>query len=332
MIISRTPLRISFAGGGTDLSAFYKLHPGAVTSTAINKYIYVTVNKKFDDRIRVSYSSTEIVDHVDDLRHGLVREAMKLTGLDKGVEITTIADIPSRGTGLGSSSSLTVGLLNALYAYQGILKSRQTLAKEACKIEIEILGEPIGKQDQFIAAYGGIQHIQFNPDESVYVDPVICSPKTKRNLESHMLIFYTGITRKASKILTKQIKNTEKKTMNLINMKELSEKVRDSICSNKIKEVGKYLNDGWLYKKELASGISNPVIEKYYEKAVKAGALGGKILGAGGGGFLLIFCELEYHKKVKQAMKDLPLVPIKLEPQGSKIIYVEDQYFSARDS
>jgi D-glycero-alpha-D-manno-heptose-7-phosphate kinase len=147
-----------------------------------------------------------------------------------------------------------------------------------------------------------------------------------------MLLFYTGITRKAKKILTKQIKNTEKKTMNLINMKELSEKVRDSICSNKIKEVGKYLNDGWLYKKELASGISNPVIEKYYEKAVKAGASGGKILGAGGGGFLLIFCEPEYQKKVKQAIKDLPLVSIKLEPQGSKIIYVEDQYFSARDS
>jgi len=332
MIISRTPLRISFAGGGTDLAAFYKLRQGAVTSTAINKYIYVTINKKFDNRIRVSYSSTEIVDHVDDLRHGLVREAMKLTGLDQGVEITTIADIPSRGTGLGSSSSLTVGLLNALYAYQGILKSRHTLANEACKIEIEILGEPIGKQDQFIAAYGGIQHIQFNPDESVYVDPVICSPKTKQNLENHMLLFYTGITRKASKILTKQIENTEKKTKNLIKMKELSEKVRDSICSNKIKQVGKYLNDGWLYKRELASGISNPIIDKYYQKALKAGALGGKILGAGGGGFLLIFCEPKYHEMVKKAVKDLPLVPIKLEPQGSKIIYVEDQYFSARHS
>jgi len=295
MIISRTPLRISFAGGGTDLSAFYKNQPGAVTSTAINKYLYVTINKKFDNRIRVSYSKTENVDHVDDLHHGLVREAMKLTGLDRGVEITTIADIPSRGTGLGSSSSLTVGLLNALYAYQGIMRSRQTLANEACQIEIDILGEPIGKQDQYIAAYGGIQYIQFNPDESVYVDPVICSPKTKLALEKHMLLFYTGITRKASKILTKQIKNTGKKSENLKKMKELSEKVRDSICKNKVNDVGKYLHRGWLYKKELANGISNPIIDEYYEKALSVGALGGKILGAGGGGFLLIFCELKNH-------------------------------------
>jgi len=328
MIISRTPLRISFAGGGTDLSAFYKNQPGAVTSTAINKYLYVTINKKFDNRIRVSYSKTENVDHVDDLHHGLVREAMKLTGLDRGVEITTIADIPSRGTGLGSSSSLTVGLLNALYAYQGIMRSRQTLANEACQIEIDILGEPIGKQDQYIAAYGGIQHIQFNPDESVYVDPVICSPKTKLALEKHMLLFYTGITRKASKILTKQIKNTGKKSENLKKMKELSEKVRDSICKNKVNDVGKYLHRGWLYKKELANGISNPIIDEYYEKALSVGALGGKILGAGGGGFLLIFCELKNQERVKMALKELPVVPIKLEPQGSKIIYVEDKFNS----
>jgi len=328
MIISRTPLRISFAGGGTDLSAFYKNQPGAVTSTAINKYLYVTINKKFDNRIRVSYSKTENVDHVDDLHHGLVREAMKLTGLDRGVEITTIADIPSRGTGLGSSSSLTVGLLNALYAYQGVMRSRQTLANEACQIEIDILGEPIGKQDQYIAAYGGIQYIQFNPDESVYVDPVICSPKTKLALEKHMLLFYTGITRKASKILTKQIKNTGKKSENLKKMKELSEKVRDSICKNKVNDVGKYLHRGWLYKKELANGISNPIIDEYYVKALSVGALGGKILGAGGGGFLLIFCELKNQERVKMALKELPVVPIKLEPQGSKIIYVEDKFNS----
>lgn len=324
MIISRTPLRISFAGGGTDLSAFYKLQSGAVTSTAINKYIYVTVNKKFDDQIRVSYSKTEIVDHVDELKHGLVREAMKLTGLDRGIEITTIADIPSRGTGLGSSSTLTVGLLNALYAYNGILKSRESLASEACKIEIEILGEPIGKQDQYIAAYGGIQHIQFNPDESVYVDPVICTPKTKENLENHLLLFYTGITRKARKILTKQIRNTEKKTENLVKMRELSEKVRDCICRGRLAEFGKSLHQGWLYKRELASGITNPAINDYYEKAIEAGAAGGKILGAGGGGFLLIFCKPQLHSKVKRSIKDLKLVPFKLEPQGSKIIYVED--------
>jgi D-glycero-alpha-D-manno-heptose-7-phosphate kinase len=326
MIISRTPLRISFAGGGTDLAAFYKKHTGAVTSTAIKKYIYVTVNKKFDDRIRVSYSKTEIVDHVDELKHGLVREAMKLTGLDKGIEITTIADIPSRGTGLGSSSTLTVGLLNALYAYNGVLKSRESLASEACKIEIEHLGEPIGKQDQYIAAYGGIQHIQFNPDESVYVDPVICTPETKYNLEKHMMLFYTGITRKASTILTKQIENTEKKAENLMKMKVLSEVVRDCICKGNITEFGKNLNQGWLYKRELASGITNPEIDEYYNKALKAGALGGKILGAGGGGFLLMICKPNLQAKVKNALKDLILIPIRLEPQGSKIIYVEDSY------
>jgi D-glycero-alpha-D-manno-heptose-7-phosphate kinase len=324
MIISRTPLRISFAGGGTDLAAFYKDQPGAVTSTAINKYIYVTINKRFDDTIRVGYSKTEIVNYVDELNHGLVREAMKLTGINNGVEITTIADIPSRGTGLGSSSSLTVGLLNALYAFQGIMKSRLTLAKEACKIEIEILGEPIGKQDQYIAAYGGIQHIQFNPDESVYVDPVICTTWTKQQLGKHILLFYTGITRKASTILTKQIENTKKKMENLIKLKELSEKVRDHMRDENIEGVGKCLHEGWLLKRELASGISNITINEYYQKALSAGAWGGKVLGAGGGGFLMIFCPPENQDKVISVLSDLKCLPIKLEPQGSKIIYVED--------
>ncbi len=324
MIISRTPLRISFAGGGTDLAAFYKQNTGAVTSTAIDKYIYVTINKKFDDRIRVSYSKTEIVNHIDELKHGLVREAMKLTGIDSGVEITTIADIPSRGTGLGSSSTLTVGLLNALYAYQGILKSRQTLAREACKIEIEALGEPIGKQDQYIAAFGGIQHIQFNSDESVYVDPVICTPTTKATLERYMLLFYTGITRKAGSILKKQIKNTKNKHEILMKMKDLSENVRDCISNNDLTGVGKHLHQGWLYKRDLASGISNLVIDRWYKNALKAGALGGKILGAGGGGFLLIFCQPKFQKKVIMALKELYCMHAKLEPQGSKIIYVED--------
>jgi D-glycero-alpha-D-manno-heptose-7-phosphate kinase len=216
--------------------------------------------------------------------------------------------------------------LNALYAFKGVLKSRESLAEEACKIEIEILGEPIGKQDQYIAAYGGIQHIQFNPDESVFVDPVICTPNAKGNLEKHMLLFYTGITRKASDILTKQIKNTEKKLENLQKMKMLSEKVRDSLCRGRINQFGKALHQGWLYKRELTSGISNPVIDEYYDKAIDSGALGGKILGAGGGGFMLIFCHPKIHAKIKRILKELQHVPVKLEPQGSKIIYVEDFY------
>ncbi len=325
MIISRTPLRVSFAGGGSDLRAFYQHEPGAVTSTAIQKYIYVTVNKKFDDSIRVSYSNTEMVDHIDDLKHGLVREAMKLTGIDKGVEITTIADIPSKGTGLGSSSSLTVGLLNALYAYKGTIKSRRTLAKEACKIEIEILGEPIGKQDQFIAAFGGIQHIQFNPDESVYVDPVICPVEVKRKLEQNLMLFYTGITRKSSTILKEQTKNIKDKMDALHKMKVLSEDVRDSINRHDVDNVGKILHQGWLFKRELASGITNPEIDDYYQSAIGAGAIGGKILGAGGGGFVLVYCLKENQDKVRAALSKLTEIKFKIEPQGSKIIYVEDR-------
>ncbi len=325
MIISRTPLRVSFAGGGTDLKAFYQHEPGAVTSTTIQKYIYVTVNKKFDDKIRVSYSNTEIVDNVDQLKHGLVREAMKFTGIDSGIEITTIADIPSKGTGLGSSSSLTVGLLNALYAYKGVTKSRRTLAEEACKIEIEILGEPIGKQDQYIAAFGGIQHIQFNPDGNVYVDPVICPVEVKRKLESNLLLFYTGITRKSSSILTEQTEKTKDKMEVLQQMKALSEKVRDSLNEQDLDMVGKALHEGWLMKRQLASGISNLEIDNYYEAAIKAGALGGKVLGAGGGGFILVYCSPEHQDKVRQALGELSETAIKLEPQGSKIIYVEDK-------
>jgi D-glycero-alpha-D-manno-heptose-7-phosphate kinase len=316
---------VSFAGGGSDLRAFYHNQPGAVTSTAIQKYIYVTVNKKFDDSIRVSYSKTEIVDHVDDLDHGLVREAMKLTGIDKGVEITTIADIPSKGTGLGSSSSLTVGLLNALYAYKGKIKSRRSLAEEACKIEIEILGEPIGKQDQYIAAFGGIQHIQFNPDESVYVDPVICPIEVKRKLESNLLLFYTGITRKSSSILKEQSKKTKDKLEVLKKMKILSEEVRDSLNRHEIDNVGKILHQGWLYKKELASGISNLEIDKYYQSVIEAGATGGKILGAGGGGFILVYAPQEYQSNVRSVLSNLHEIKFKIEPQGSKIIYVEDK-------
>jgi D-glycero-alpha-D-manno-heptose-7-phosphate kinase len=326
MIISRTPLRVSFAGGGTDLKAFYQHQAGAVTSTAIQKYIYVTVNKKFDESIRVSYSKTELVDHVDDLKHGLVREAMKLTGIDKGVEITTIADIPSKGTGLGSSSSLTVGLLNALYAYKGKIKSRRNLAEEACKIEIELLGEPIGKQDQYIAAFGGIQHIQFNPDESVYIDPVICPVEVKRKLESNLLLFYTGITRKSSTILEEQTRKTIDKIEILHKMKLLSEEVRDSINQHEIDNVGKILHQGWLYKRELASGITNPEIDNYYQSVIEAGASGGKILGAGGGGFILVYSSEEHHAKVRSALSDLREITFKIEPQGSKIIYVEDKY------
>ena len=208
MIISRTPLRISFMGGGSDLPAFYEQEPGTVISTAINKYVYITVNKKFDRGIRASYSVTEIVDRLGDLKHELIRESLRLAGIQEGIEITSISDIPSTGTGMGSSSTYTVGLLNALHACQGRHAGAERLAEEACRIEIDVCRKPIGKQDQYIAAYGGFQCIRFDPDGKVFVDPIVCKPETKAELERRLLLLYTGITRSANPILEEQNQNT----------------------------------------------------------------------------------------------------------------------------
>jgi D-glycero-alpha-D-manno-heptose-7-phosphate kinase len=321
MIISRTPFRVSFAGGGTDLRAFYSEGKGSVTSTAIDKYMYVTINKRFDGTIRLSYTKTEIVDRVDEIRHELVKEALKKTSISGGVEITTMADIPA-GTGLGSSSSLTVGLLNAFYAYQGKSVSAEQLAKEACEIEIDIVKEPIGKQDQYIAAYGGLQHIQFQADESVFVDPVICSPETKKRLEQNLMMFFTGITRSANSILTEQQKKTADKRSFLEKMQTLSEDIRDSLTGNDLSRFGSLLHEGWMLKKQLVGTISTPEIDAYYEKALSSGALGGKLMGAGGGGFILLYCEKDKQGKVREALKTLKETTFSFEPQGSKILYV----------
>jgi D-glycero-alpha-D-manno-heptose-7-phosphate kinase len=324
MIITRTPFRISFAGGGTDLAAFYRRESGAVVSTAIKKYMYITVNRRFDDTIRVSYSRTEIAGSVDEIQHPIVKAALKLTGISGGIEIVSIADIPA-GTGMGSSSSFTVGLLNALYAYQGVLKSAQELAEEACHIEIDMVGEPIGKQDQYIAAYGGMCHIQFNPDESVFVNPVICGKKCREDLEKNLLLLYTGDSRRANTILAEQSTNTcrEDKFNNLKKMRDLAQETRR--CFNgslKAQELGRLLHEGWLLKRELASGISNDAINAYYEKALAAGAYGGKVLGAGGGGFLLLVTPQEKRKAVRQALGNLQEMDFAFEAEGSKIIYV----------
>lgn len=327
MIVSRTPLRVSFAGGGTDLPAFYNDEPGAVLSTAINKYIYVTTNRKFDRKIRVSYSVTEIVDKVDDLKHEIVRESMRLLGIGGGVEITSISDIPSSGTGLGSSSTYTVGLLNALYAYAGRHAGPERLAREACQVEIDIIGKPIGKQDQYAAAFGGISYIQFNPDGTVFVDPIMCAPETKAKLQSRLMMFYTGMTRSADNILAEQSKNTvsdgEKKRA-LRRMKAQADEARLALENNNLEDFGHILHEGWLLKKGLAGGISNPQIDGWYETARAHGAAGGKILGAGGGGFLLVYAPEEQHLAIEDALTDLRKTPFRLEPQGSKIIFVEE--------
>ena len=327
MIISRTPLRISFAGGGSDLSAFYRHNPGLVISTSINKYIYITVNKKFDHQIRASYSVTEMVDSVDELQHELIREALRVVGLDGGIEITSISDIPSKGTGLGSSSTYTIGLLNALYAYKGKYVGAERLAREACQIEIDICGKPIGKQDQYIAAYGGLQNIQFNPDESVFVSPVIFSPEIKQKLQKNLLLFYTGITRSADKILKEQTSNTEnsrEKRAVLQKIVGIAQDMHAALAANDLSGFGEMLHQGWLAKKQMALGISTSLIDEWYQLAQKHGAIGGKITGAGGGGFLLFYAPASRHVEIKKALIDLQPVNFRFEPQGSKIIYVEE--------
>ena len=324
MIITRTPFRISFVGGGTDLPDFHRVEPGVVVSTAINKYMYIVVNKRFDDTIRVSYSETEIVEDVEEIQHPIVREALKSAGVTKGIEIASIADIPAR-TGLGSSSSFTVGLLNALYAYKGILKSAEDLAREACHIEIDTLGEPIGKQDQYIAAYGGLRYIQFNPDETVFTAPIICSSETKEKLAQNLLLFYTGDTREAGSILKEQKANTKQadKLASLRRMSNLAFELKEKLNKGSSPDVlGEFLHKGWLLKRQLASGISSSKIDEFYEKALAAGALGGKILGAGGGGFLLLYCPKEKQPKVREALSNLTLTQFSFEPEGSKIIYI----------
>lgn len=327
MIISRTPLRISFAGGGSDLPAFYRQEPGAVLSTAINKYIYINVNRKFDDQIRVSYSITEIVDRVEDLKHELIREALKIVVPPCGIEITSISDIPSQGTGLGSSSTYTVGLLNSIYAHVGQHVGAERLAREACEIEIERCKKPVGKQDQYIAAYGGLQYIRFNSDESVFVDPVICAPETKTRLQNSLLMLYTGMTRSADAILKEQSLNTEndhKKRNSLRKMTYLAADLRDALVENDLDGFGEILHQGWMEKRKLASGISNHKIDGWYEIARHQGAIGGKVLGAGGGGFLLLYAHPENFPDIMRALPELRPVSFKFEQQGSKIIYVEE--------
>lgn len=325
MIISKTPFRISFVGGGTDLKAFYAETPGAVVSTSIDKYMFITVSRLssyFDYKIRVSYSKTELVAGVDEIRHPIVREALRLVGLDGGIEIHSMADIPSQ-TGLGSSSSFTVGLLNALHAFKNEYASADQLAEEACRIEIGTLKEPIGKQDQYIAAYGGLRHISFNPDETVYVEPVICTPETRAALFSHLMMFFTGWTRAASKILKIQKRETGRKLDILKQMRDMAPRVSAILTSGRnLHEFGALLHRNWMLKRELAGGITNPAIDACYEKARAAGALGGKLLGAGGGGFLLFYVEPQNHARVRRALHGLMEIRVDYEPQGSKIIYI----------
>lgn len=322
MIITKTPLRISFTGGGTDIKDYYQRNGGAVVSAGINKYIYITVNRKFDNRIRVSYSKTEMVGEVAELQHELVRECLKLVGINGGIEITSIADIPS-GTGLGSSSTFTVGLLNALHTYAGYSPSAEELARQACQVEIDILKHPIGKQDQYAAAYGGMNYFRFNPDGSVERKRIFLDDHSYRGMRQKLLLFYTGMTRSADGILAEQKQNTEAKVEALDYMRDQANAMYSELTANGFNEhFGEALHQGWMRKQSLASSISNKNIDEYYNKGIAAGARGGKLLGAGGGGFLLFYCDEEKQAAVEQALR-LPLVDFHISARGSRVIFSE---------
>jgi D-glycero-alpha-D-manno-heptose-7-phosphate kinase len=321
MIITQTPLRISFAGGGTDFPDFYAKEEGCVVSSAIDKYIYVIVKERFDEKIRVGYSRTEMVDNVDEIEHELVRESLRKVGITRGIEITTMADIPSEGSGLGSSSTVTVGLLNALYAFKGEIKPAEEIAREACEIEIGTLGKPIGKQDQYIAAYGGMRYIRFRKDGSVSATHIWMEDFRRRQLQDSLMLFYTGVTRQASSVLTEQKQNIDAKLQVLRKMRDQAETLHMCLAESKVSRMGQILKAGWDLKKSLATGISNSSIDELYEKALKAGAAGGKVAGAGGGGFLLLFCPPANQYRVRKALVSLKELPFGLERDGTKVIF-----------
>jgi D-glycero-alpha-D-manno-heptose-7-phosphate kinase len=314
---------MSFVGGGSDLRAYYQHGFGAVTSTTIDKYMYVMVNNRFTDHIRIGYSKTEYVKNLDDIEHNLVREALKWLGITNKIEINLMTDVlpTQKGSGLGASSSILVGILHALHAFKGEDVSAEQLAQEACEIEIEIMGSPIGKQDQYAAAYGGFNWIQFNADESVSVNPIQCKSDIKKELNQKLLLFYTGLIARTSDILPEQKEKT-KNNLNLLgNMVVLAADLREALEKNDLTEFGNILHKGWLYKQKLAKKITNPTINAYYASARKAGAIGGKILGSGGGGFLLLYCPEDFQENVQKSLTNLQEVPFKFDDQGSQIVY-----------
>jgi D-glycero-alpha-D-manno-heptose-7-phosphate kinase len=328
LIITQTPLRISLAGGGTDFKEYYQDEEGMVLSTAIDKYVFVIVTERFDEKIYVNYSRKEIVDSVDEIQHELVREALCRAGIKHGVEITMLADIPSEGSGLGSSSSLTVGLLNAFYMFQGEQMPASVLAKEACEIEIDNCGKPIGKQDQYIAAYGGMRQITFRRDDSVDVDKVDLPSKQRRRLSSELMLFYTDVNRKSADILTEQRDQIKNNLENLRNIKRHAQQIRNAIEGGEFNLIGTIMNESWAAKRKLGSKISNAALDDMYEMAVCAGATGGKISGAGGGGFLLLYVPMSKQECVRNAMRSHRELPFMLEQDGSKVIFNFKRYSS----
>ena len=330
MIISKTPLRCSFFGGGTDFHDYYensRFGYGSTISTALDMYVYITVNRNFNNQIRLCYSGNELVNSVDEVKHNIIREALKLVGIESGIEIFYSADIPlsSAGIGLASSSALAVGVLNALHAYKGEFVSPEQLAKEACHIEIDCLGQKIGIQDQYAVAYGGFKRYRFNRDSSVTVMPVICDYENQTKLENNLMLFFTGLTRDSRKILSEQTQTISEKMAMLDGLTETVDRTYESLMAGKIDDWGRELDKAWEVKKKFAGGVSNPLIDEMYSAARRSGALGGKILGAGGGGFLLLYVPEDKQASVRQALAEYREVPFHFEPQGSHIIFFDGE-------
>ncbi len=325
MIISRTPLRISFAGGGSDLPSYYQESEGAVLSTTIDKYIYLAVHKYFyPNQSLLKYSKTELINNNSEIQHPLFRECMQLLDIH-GIDISSMADVPA-GTGLGSSSAFTVSLLNVLHAYKLEAVSPEYLAAKACEIEIERLGDPIGKQDQYAAAYGGLNFIRFNPDHSVNVEKIIMNPATKLQLDRNLLMYYTGTTHSASALLKEQNKEMQNLSKRQVigKMVEMAYELKQVLENNNIDDFGRILHEGWLLKKSISNGISNLVIDDLYNTGLQAGALGGKLLGAGGAGFVLFYVPEERQESFRRQMSNYIELPFGFENYGSKIIYTNE--------
>lgn len=322
MIISRTPVRVSFCGGGTDVDWFASSEPdgGMVTSLALDRHIHVTVNRRFDDRVRVSYSSMELVDDFEDLEHELVREAMRMTGVTSGVEITTIADIPSRGTGLGSSSAVTVGLLNALHRFAGRVASPEQLADEACRIEIDVLGQPIGRQDQYAAAYGGVNSITFGPD-GVGVNPLQISPYVINRLSEEFTLVFTGTSRSASEVLSEAPEDPADKLARLRAIREQADEARGMLESGDLGALGALIGDAWDSKRGISHGVSSDEIDTLHDRIMTMGATGAKLLGAGGGGFFLVHGKGGLRDSLAELGLENRIIPLDVDGEGSVIIH-----------
>lgn len=321
MIISKTPLRLSIVGGGTDFPQYYQKERGQVISFTIDKFIYVIVKERYDNLIVLNYTQHEIVEHVDEIKHDLIRECCKIVGIENSIEISTLADIPSQGSGLGSSSAVTVGLLNALFQYKGITVTQEFLAQAACKIEIDILKKPIGKQDQYITAYGGVKKIVFNKDDSVDIHSFALNSSQLLKLGSNLILHFTNQTRKASKILKHQKENIPQKLIELKSISSLVDELTPALEKGRFEIIGELLKKNWGIKKHLSIGITSENIDKMISTAMSNGAKGCKIAGAGGGGFLMAYVERDKQDQYRNAMKEYRELPFMISQFGSRIIF-----------